>query len=75
MKEQGTRLQECIEIRKQLTRIGAFLSDENRQLVANHMNAYIKDGSGTTFRLKIESQCIKVMLSCEKQSGVVLETI
>lgn len=72
-KTQELRLAECVNIRKQLTQLGAFLSELNKKKVKDSMNGFVKEGKSATFRLSLTPDtCVKVMLSNEKQSGMEL---
>ncbi len=71
------RLRECVEIRAQLTRMGAMALDGNRSAVAAGMNAYLRDGTPSTFELPLGAAgkravvtALRVQLSARGQSGV-----
>lgn len=72
------RLRECVEIRAQLTRMGAMALDGNRSAVAAGMNAFLRDGTPSTFELPLGAAAgkravvtaLRVQLSARGQSGV-----
>lgn len=76
MKNQQQRIEECINIRKQLSSIGGLLNDTTRGQITQHMNEYIRNGTSFTKRFNLDkNNDIKLVLTSseEKQSGILLE--
>jgi hypothetical protein len=75
-----TRVRECIEIRQQLSQVGAnmLLSDRDRAKLQLAMNAYVQDGTPSTVRVHIappegRGPHARVLLHAHQPSGVVME--
>lgn len=73
-KDVEQRVQECVQIRKQLTAVGAMISPANRERTRDAMNAFVTNGLPTQFALPIEKGNVAaVHLSIHKKSGIVLQ--
>jgi hypothetical protein len=76
MKHTRTRIQECIEIRKQLRDRNYMLMDNFNHIISENMNAFIHDGNTREFRLKLNPKLVSVVtLHSSKQSGITLEHV
>lgn len=76
----GTRIAECIEIKKQLSQVGSelILSENDTAKLQQAMNAFIKDGVSATLRVHIappggKGPHARIILSMHRQSGMLLE--
>lgn len=70
------RLVEAQEVRAHLQRIGALQNPTNRELVTRATNAFMRDGTGTTLRLRLDDDTRVILLLCARvgtKSGVTLE--
>lgn len=75
MKSDNTKIQELINIRKQIQQLGFLTIQENSKKLSMHSNAFLKENIPSTFKLYIPSQKITaiIILSNHKQSGITLE--
>ena len=75
MKSDATKIEELINIRKQLNQLGFLVIPDNNTLLQKHSNAYLTENITSTFTLKIPSEQTKaiITLSNIRQSGIVLE--
>ena len=64
------RLATAMEIRAQLQRLGALTQDRDRERIVAALNAFVRDGAGSTFT--VLSGAARVVLSTRRQSGIVL---
>ncbi len=64
------RLATAMEIRTQLQRLGALTQDRDRERIVAALNAFVRDGAGSTFT--VLSGAAQVVLSTRRQSGIVL---
>jgi hypothetical protein len=76
-KEQNQRLIECIQVRQQLSKLGALLPDAGsaREFRVN-MNEFLKAGTGFTLTIRLDDRTrVKVVMTdhASRQSGVILE--
>ena len=71
------RLLEAQQVRTDLQRIGALMDTTRRERVTHAMNAFVRDGTGATLRLRLYGDdCdITVLLSAREgtRSGVTVE--
>lgn len=74
MKTEDERIQECIQIRKQLTSIGAMMLDENREKLKNEMKKFVYSGQSTRFSLNLIDKAKAIIeLKSSKKSGITLQ--
>lgn len=77
-KSETDRIQESIEIRKQLSKLGATLCDTAKKRLSKSTNDYIKTGEAQTVSLRIdERHNVRILLTPNenKKSGITLEKI
>jgi hypothetical protein len=76
MKSLDDRIQECINIRKQLESMGLLTIHTIKEIITEHMNNYIKDGISETFKFTIpnDKTVFKIVLTSDdnKKSGVTI---
>jgi len=76
MKEIDDRIQECINIRKQLESMGILTLFTVRELLTKHMNIFITEGESQHFKLKIPNSKMIFDISLttieNKKSGITL---
>jgi hypothetical protein len=74
-KQEDERLQECVELRKQLDKVGVMLDPACREQVSAHMNAFVRDGTPSSACFRVEGHLVHLVLTsrAHKKSGVVLE--
>lgn len=63
------RLATAAEIRTNLQKLGALTQDRDRDRIVAALNAFVRDGVGSTF--KALGGAAQVILSTSKQSGIV----
>ena len=76
MKSTEQRLEECIEIKTKLQKLGATISDNARKRISRAMNDFIRTGEPNSFHVRLDDNSnIRVTLTptLSKQSGIVLE--
>ena len=72
----GQRILEAKNIRCQLQRIGALMSENNREIVKNAMNGFVANGVSSKFKLYLGDRSkVEVSLSndADVQSGITLQ--
>ena len=66
------RLLESMNIRAQLESAQCFFDDKNKETFKLKSNAFVRNAEGSSFKLKLGTQCFHVILSTNphRQSGV-----
>lgn len=75
MKTVDKRVKECVNIRKQVTMLGAMLDETSSQKISDAMNSFIKDGLGQNVVIRVNdknSLHMKLVAKENIQSGVTL---
>lgn len=76
MKDQQSRLAECIEIRRQVDKLGVMMNEHVQKQFTKYMNEFIKEGTSHTFKTRLDyKHNVRVKLSTSCQSGFVLEKL
>ena len=76
VKSTERRLEECMQIRAQLQRVGAYVEDANRKAIADAMNAYVTRGEPASISVRLGrgpgAAVATLSLRPRKQSGVTM---
>ena len=70
------RLEEAVNIRCQLTTLGAFLNPDNKDLYKRHSNAFIRNETSSQFALRVSNTAVAIVSLCASEnakSGIRLE--
>ena len=73
-KSSAVRMQEALDVRAKLERMGLLVIPENSARVRDNMNAFVRgDGCSRQFKLRVKDDCsLSIVLACDAavESGI-----